>query len=380
MRRCTIIYLQFWFVLILSMKLSSAKELVPALFVFGDSLVDVGNNNYLSVSLAKGNFLHHGIDFPTHKPTGRFSNGKNIADFLAEKLGLPSSPPYLSLVHDNVDDFTKGVSFASAAAGILNTTSKNIYLPRLDGTDGDGDGDQLSHFTITMDEQVEYYVKVRGVLDQKLGASNAATHLAKSVFIIAIGSVDIGVYLGLPHTSLKEKGSPRQLVDSMVLTIIGQLKRIYNNGGRKFVMIGIGSTGCLPSERIKTQNETCNEEFNYWNTKYNQGLQLVLKELESELPDFRYSYFNTYQFLLNILEQPLAYGFKEVKAACCGLGRLNADVCCSPVSNLCPDRSGYVFWDLFHPTEAVSRLLIDYAFDGAQQYSFPGDIQRLVSM
>jgi hypothetical protein len=57
-------------------------QMVPAVFVFGDSLVDVGNNNYLKVSLAKADFPHNGIDFPTKKPTGRFTNGKNAADFL----------------------------------------------------------------------------------------------------------------------------------------------------------------------------------------------------------------------------------------------------------------------------------------------------------
>lgn len=58
--------------------------MVPAVFVFGDSLVDVGNNNYLPISIAKADFPHNGIDFPTKKPTGRFSNGKNAADFIGK--------------------------------------------------------------------------------------------------------------------------------------------------------------------------------------------------------------------------------------------------------------------------------------------------------
>ena len=63
-------------------------ESVPGLYVFGDSLVDVGNNNYLSLSLAKADFPHNGVDFPTGKATGRFSNGKNAADFLGMLLYL----------------------------------------------------------------------------------------------------------------------------------------------------------------------------------------------------------------------------------------------------------------------------------------------------
>jgi len=69
---------------ILSFGSSSEAEMVPAVYVFGDSLVDVGNNNYLTLSIAKANHRHYGIDFPTHKPTGRFSNGKNAADFVGK--------------------------------------------------------------------------------------------------------------------------------------------------------------------------------------------------------------------------------------------------------------------------------------------------------
>ncbi|GKD76309.1 putative triacylglycerol lipase [Tanacetum coccineum] len=103
---------------------------IPGLYVFGDSLVDVGNNNYLSLSLAKADFPHNGMDFPTGKATGRFSNGKNAADFLAEKVGLPFAPPYLSLVSKSKKlssssaTVTTGVSFASGGAGIFNGTDE----------------------------------------------------------------------------------------------------------------------------------------------------------------------------------------------------------------------------------------------------------------
>lgn len=59
-----------------------AKSLVPALYVFGDSLVDVGNNNLLDTP-TKANTFPYGIDF-NNCSTGRFSNGKNFADILGE--------------------------------------------------------------------------------------------------------------------------------------------------------------------------------------------------------------------------------------------------------------------------------------------------------
>ena len=60
-----------------------ATPQVPCYFVFGDSLFDNGNNNYLTTPV-KVNYLPYGIDFPTGA-SGRCSNGLNIAD----TIGLP---------------------------------------------------------------------------------------------------------------------------------------------------------------------------------------------------------------------------------------------------------------------------------------------------
>lgn len=54
---------------------------IPAVIVFGDSIMDTGNNNDLK-SLVKCNFSPYGRDFPGQKPTGRFGNGKVPSDFI----------------------------------------------------------------------------------------------------------------------------------------------------------------------------------------------------------------------------------------------------------------------------------------------------------
>ncbi|KAJ0604067.1 putative triacylglycerol lipase [Helianthus annuus] len=54
---------------------------VPALYVIGDSSVDCGTNNFLG-TLARADHLPYGRDFDTHRPTGRFSNGRVPVDFL----------------------------------------------------------------------------------------------------------------------------------------------------------------------------------------------------------------------------------------------------------------------------------------------------------
>lgn len=57
------------------------NETIPALILFGDSIVDTGSNNNLITGL-KCNFPPYGRDFEGGIPTGRFSNGKVPADFI----------------------------------------------------------------------------------------------------------------------------------------------------------------------------------------------------------------------------------------------------------------------------------------------------------
>lgn len=66
--------------------LAAAAGDQPVTFVFGDSLTEVGNNNYFQYSLAKSNFPWYGIDYENAKPTGRFTNGRTIGDIMCINL------------------------------------------------------------------------------------------------------------------------------------------------------------------------------------------------------------------------------------------------------------------------------------------------------
>ncbi len=54
---------------------------IPGYFVFGDSLGDVGTNTYLPNATDQANILPRGETY-FHKPRGRFTNDRNIVDFL----------------------------------------------------------------------------------------------------------------------------------------------------------------------------------------------------------------------------------------------------------------------------------------------------------
>lgn len=60
---------------------NQTKPLVPAVIVFGDSIVDPGNNNDLKSPIV-ANHPPYGQNFYGHKATGRFSNGKIPTDFI----------------------------------------------------------------------------------------------------------------------------------------------------------------------------------------------------------------------------------------------------------------------------------------------------------
>lgn len=66
-----------------------------ASYIFGDSLVDAGNNNFLQ-TLSKANIKPNGIDFKPSggKPTGRYTNGRTIGDI----VGMIIDPLYRPFV------------------------------------------------------------------------------------------------------------------------------------------------------------------------------------------------------------------------------------------------------------------------------------------
>ncbi|KAF2551011.1 hypothetical protein F2Q68_00035047 [Brassica cretica] len=84
---------------------------------FGDSTADTGNLIGLSDpdDLSAAAFPPYGETF-FHHPTGRFSNGRLIIDFIAEFLGLPFVPPFYGSQNAN---FEKGVNFAVGGATAL---------------------------------------------------------------------------------------------------------------------------------------------------------------------------------------------------------------------------------------------------------------------
>ncbi|KAF5740557.1 GDSL esterase/lipase 1 [Tripterygium wilfordii] len=92
----------------------SKKQLHAPLFIFGDSLYDAGNNNYLNTTKPnQASLWPYGETYFKH-PTGRYSNGRVIPDFIAQFAGMPLIPPFLQ---PGLHEYHYGVNFASAGSG-----------------------------------------------------------------------------------------------------------------------------------------------------------------------------------------------------------------------------------------------------------------------
>lgn len=74
-------------IIAMAMNIAMSDPIAPCYFIFGDSLVDSGNNNRLS-SLARADYFPYGIDFP-FGPTGRFCNGKTTVDVISNLITKP---------------------------------------------------------------------------------------------------------------------------------------------------------------------------------------------------------------------------------------------------------------------------------------------------
>ncbi|KAM6550095.1 hypothetical protein CsatB_021771 [Cannabis sativa] len=120
-----IVLLIMMIIFIMLQKNCVKTQLVPAVFIFGDSIVDVGNNNNLP-TLVKANFPPYGRDFANHRSTGRFSNGKLAIDYLVDTLQLGSYPQAYLSTHGVSNELLIGANFASAASGYDDSTA-NLY-------------------------------------------------------------------------------------------------------------------------------------------------------------------------------------------------------------------------------------------------------------
>nr|GMC89259.1 GDSL esterase/lipase 1-like [Ipomoea batatas] len=331
-----------------------------ALFVFGDSICEVGNNNYINTTNDfRANFRPYGeTSFPN--PTGRFSNGRLIPDYIADFAKKECVQPYLAIKNRLNDRFINGVNFASTGAGSLDGTNAGLVIP--------------------FKTQLGYFKKVSQQLKQEMGSHGSKQLLSNAVYMFSIGNNDYGTFIN--NSTLLNSYTQNQYVDMVVGNMSTVFQEIYKEGGRKFVILSVGAIGCVPSARaanFQTGSSECLEILQTLAKLHNEALQKMLNNLATNLPGFKYSYFDYFQSSIDIISNPSTYGFTEVKVACCGSGPFRGDPSCGgqrgmPFYELCPDVNKFFFWDYNNPTEKANKLSATLMWD-TSPYVTPNNVK-----
>ncbi|KAL6504035.1 hypothetical protein OROGR_025958 [Orobanche gracilis] len=357
-------YVAFSLVLVLvnSVTRGEARGQERAFFVFGDSLVDNGNNNYL-ITTARADAPPYGIDLPSHRPTGRFSNGLNIPDIISEEMGWEPTLPYLS-PELNGPRLRVGANFASAGVGVLNDTGiQFVNIIRI--------YQQLNYFA-------EYQQRVRALI----GEEETERLVRESLTLITLGGNDfVNNYYLIPYSARSRQFTLENYVPFVISEYEKVLQRLYSLGARRVIVTETGPLGCVPAElALHSRNGECAEQLQRAAELFNPQLERMLKELNDEIAHDVFVAANTNKMHMDFISEPMRYGFITSKIACCGQGPYNGLGLCTRVSNLCPNRDLYVFWDPFHPSERANRMIVQQILGGSEEYMKPMNLNTIMGM
>ncbi|XP_050227127.1 GDSL esterase/lipase At4g16230-like [Mercurialis annua] len=282
-------------------------------------------------------------------------------------FGFKKSPPaFLDLLNHTSIDFKKkvqrGVNFASAGSGILDHTGFKAW-----------------NEVVPMTKQIQQFATVIGNITAAKGAGHTAKILSKALYIFCFGSNEFFDYMRNKSTT------PKPLLLATVQSAYSDhLKALYKMGGRKFAVLGVPPIGCCPYARsINKKNgggDVCMPLLNEFAQAFHTTTLTLFQHLTSELPNLKYSIGNVYNMTMDLFDNYSRFGFKEIKKACCGSGGdYNGDYgCYEPIKpNLCRNRSEYLFWDLYHPSQAASQLLADTLYSGDALYMTPMNFSQL---
>ncbi|XVE51419.1 hypothetical protein DITRI_Ditri02bG0038700 [Diplodiscus trichospermus] len=318
---------------------------ISAVFVFGDSTVDPGNNNYVN-TIFRSNFPPYGMDFKDQTPTGRFTNGKLATDLLASYIGIKEyMPPYLdpSL---GIEELMTGVSFASAGSGFDPLTPQITSV-------------------VSIPKQVEYFKEYKKRLQSAIGKKRMEDVIKRAVFVVSAGTNDFVVnYFTLP---IRPKNYTVSAYQQFIFQTVKQLLQdLLDEGARRIGVAGLPPMGCLPV--VITLNSGnpmlergCIKTYSRIAMEYNQMLQNEVNSMRGRLAHIgtKIVYIDIFTPLVDMIQGLGKHEFDEVSDGCCGSGYLEVGFLCNPKSYACANASKYVFFDSIHPTEKTyAKLLI----------------------
>lgn len=320
---------------------------VSRMVVFGDSLSD------------NGNLKRRLVVFPSSPYwLGRFSNGPNWTDYLAERTGIAmQNHAFGGAVAVGHEDVPAADVIAAIERGA------QFFLT--------GSLDRYVQDYVERDLTVGVVQHPREIVHVIWGGAN--DYISKEPF-----TGEIGTLLDTPEGAAGYK----RIVDEAVAALAGQVRRLYAAGARQFVVVNLPNLGKTP---IVLQNKSymplgrpmrdgarrmdLAHKLGELTTYHNGRLRRALAELERELPvvtivtvdaarivdrmlqglapDGSRKRFD-YGFALADLEGEVRDGRRRLRTQnrCYAGGYLGT----SDPGNVCAESRGAFFWDMVHPS------------------------------
>lgn len=313
----------------------------PAIFNFGDSNSDTGCVSALFGRLSPPN----GRSF-FGKPSGRYSDGRLIIDFMAEKLGLPYLNAYLDSVESN---FRHGANFAASGSTIKPVPSMNpIHLSI-----------QLSQFEQLKDRTIELYNQAKRSYAQS--SLPRPEDFSKALYTMDTGQNDL--HAGL--TSMTEE-QVRTSIPSIIDHFASVVEKLYHQGARAFWIHNTGPIGCLPYFVVnyppKPGNADqigCVKSYNEVAQEFNKQLKDRMSQIRTKFQDALLIYVDIYSAKYSLISEAKEHGFVDPLGYCCGH---HGDCWERTIVNgtevnrdSCSNSSEYISWDKIHYTEAANN-------------------------
>ncbi|KAF2323382.1 hypothetical protein GH714_035033 [Hevea brasiliensis] len=316
---------------------------IKGMFVFGSSLVDNGNNNFLPNSMAKANYFPYGIDFP-FGPSGRFTNGKNVIDLLGDQLHLPFIPAFadpstrgIRMIH--------GVNYASGASGILDDTGL------------------LAGEVISLNQQMRNFETVTlPELEAEMGMQSRE-FLKNYLFVVGTGGNDytFNYFLKPSNESVS--------LEAFTANLTHSLSKQLSESNWMLSMVKAASNG------------RCNYALNKAAHLFNAHLKSLVDAIKPKMPGSDLVFVNSYKIIVDIMKRSVSQGFKDTSNACCEVGSLREGgngILCKRDGKVCEERNSHVFFDGLHPTEAVNILIASKAYNSSfKTEAYPMNIKQL---
>ncbi|KAL5552782.1 hypothetical protein UlMin_040183 [Ulmus minor] len=318
----------------------------PAIFNFGDSNSDTGG---LSAAFNRLPFPYGETFF--HKPSGRFSDGKVIVDFIAEKLGLPFVSAYLDSIGTN---FRHGANFATGGSTIEEVDG-NIF----------GAGFSPISLKIQLSQFKQFKARTEELFNE---GSHTATNLprpedfSKALYTLDIGQNDLHYVLKF-MTEEQLKAS----ISNIISVFVQAMKDLYQLGARAFWIHNTGPVGCLPYSVVyfpqKIDQNGCVKAYNEVAMEFNKQLSDSISELRIQLSNAVLTYVDIYSAKYSLISEAKKHGFVDPFGYCYGeKTRGNAS---ESSGAACSDPSVYISWDGVHYTHAANKWVASQILDGS---------------